>query len=807
MHTRFPKAFAIVGSLLDVLGRDLYYSIRSLRRNPGLLVISALSLGLGIGVNTVLYMGISKIYESHPTMYEPKRVVGVELATGSQFSYPDYEDLLQSATFDSALGFRATGLNFGSTGHLERVRTTIVTGNYFEVLGISAQAGRTFSATEMRPETDPRVVVVTSGFLHDHLRNDPAVLGKSIFLDGESFTVIGVLPKSYQAVTGWGDRGIYVPLSELVLPSIDDRAKASLTVLARLRPNSSIQDAQEGVVALNRRLDAALPHRVASEVQPPAVFLANTLQFRGASGQLLLMKIAWVMAISVLLIASVNVTGLLLARATDRQGELAIRCALGAGRIRIAQLVLVESFLVALTGAAVGIPLALLLNSIPMPPPMAPLQDAMALDYRVLPYSAALVAMATLICGVMPVVRTMRMNLNSQMKRGGRFTPRTWLREMIVAGQVAMTFVLVVSALFCVRSQIRIMHTDFGFDIDRGVVAQFDLPWNEYSGAKRIALAGQLTTGIEQVPGVLSVSVADLVPLGGNGLIKSFHPAGRNDLRGTRPDTFSVGPGYFRTLGIRLSKGREFDASDQVGAPSVVIVNETFARTYFSRTDIIGQPVPTIADLDSRVVGVVRDNRIDTIGEIPRSVVYYSFAQHPSDLCVHVRSAVPPDTLVAAVQRAITAIDATLPVNVQTLRRATNLELTMRRVGMVLMGILGAVGLMLAAIGVYGVMAYVAAARTADVAIRMSLGASPGYIRWEILRRALILILPSVTLGAAISLAIMPAFRTFLAGVSPFDPVSIGGAAVIFLLIGLTAAYVPAQRNACLDPMQTLRRQ
>jgi hypothetical protein len=172
-----------VGRLLNAFGRDFYYSVRSLRRRPGLLVVSALSLGLGIGVNTVLYMGISKIYESQPTMYEPKRVVGVELGTGSQFSYPDYKDLSQNAIFERALGFRTTALNFGPTGHVQRVRATLVTGNYFEVLGVSPELGRTFSATEMRPETEPRVVVVTSGFLHDHLKGDGTSVGKSIILD------------------------------------------------------------------------------------------------------------------------------------------------------------------------------------------------------------------------------------------------------------------------------------------------------------------------------------------------------------------------------------------------------------------------------------------------------------------------------------------------------------------------------------------------------------------------------------------------------------------------------------------------
>lgn len=770
-------------------------------------MVSALSLGLGIGANTLLYMGISKMYGGRPTMRNPKSVVGVELGVGSQFSYPEYDDLVQTGIFDGVLGFRKTAFNFGSKNDLRRVDATVVTGNYFELLGIPVASGRTFSGSEMRPQSEPRVAIVTAGFWRDRLNRDRSAAGKSILLNGEAFTVIGVLPDNYQAVTGWNDRSIYVPVSKLTLPSLDDRVRTSLTVLARLRASQSISEAEQAVIRFNRRLDAENEHRIVAEVQRPAVFPSEKLQFRGSPALLMLMKIAWALALSVLLIACVNVTGLLLARATERAGEVAVRGVLGAGRLSMAQLMVVESFLVVAAGAAIGLPLASVVNRIPMPLSMTPLQDAMALDSRVLPYAAALLGFTTLICGAMPALRMMRMDLNSQMKMNlaGRVTPRTWWREMIVAGQVVITFVLVVAAIFCVRSQFRITHADFGFDIDHGVVAQFGLPWNAYPKQERVALADRLTRRIEQIPGVSSVGVADLVPLGGNGLVKSFHPAGRNDIRGTRPDSFSVGPGYFRTLSIQLLKGREFESSDQRGAASVVIVNETYARTYFSSIDVIGRSVRSVEDPDAHIVGVARDSRIDTIGEIPRSVIYYPFAQHPSDLTIHVRCAVPPETLVSAVKQAIRETNDTVPVTVQTLREATSLEMTMRRVGMVLMGVLGAVGLMLAAIGLYGLMAFVAASRTADVAIRMALGASRSRILWEMLRRALIVVVPSVLFGASLSLVIMPRFRTFLAGVSPFDPVAFGGAATIFLLTGLAAACVPARRNARLDPMAALR--
>lgn len=807
MYKGFQEAFANINRRLEELGRDLRQSARSLRKKPGLVIVSALSLGLGIGVNTLLYMGISKIYGHQPTMEDPKRVVGVELGNGNQFSYPDYKDLLQTGIFADAVGFRATALNYGPKEGLKRIPATVVTGNYFKVLGISAALGRAFAPAEVLPETEPRVVVVTSGFWRDYLGSDPAAIGKPLLLNGESFTVAGVLPDNYQAMTGWRDRGIYVPLSKFILPSMDDRESTSLTVLGRMSPGQSMESAQQAITTFNARLERAFPNRLKD--REAAVFPAQELQFRGAPAQLLLMNIAWGAAIAVLLIACVNVAGLLLARATDRRGEMAIRGALGAGRMRIAQTMLVESFVLVVSGAAVGIPLASVLNRVPMPASMAPLQDAMTLDSRIFPYAALLIGVATLVCGLMPTIRLMRMNLNAELSQGGRLnmTPRIWLREMLVAGQVAMTFVLIVAALLCVRSQFRIAHLDLGFELDHSVVAQFALAPNQYPGQDRVRFADRLTKRIEQIPGVVSVSAADLVPLGGNGLIKSFHPAGRTDIRGTRPDTYSVGPEYFHTLGVSLLRGREFNEFDRAGSRPVVIVNETFARTYFSRVDVIEESVQTADQADARIIGVVRDSRIDTIGERPKSVVYYPFAQRPTDLRIHVRCAMPPATMVASVQQAIKEIDGTIPVSVQTLHNATNLELTMRRVGIVLMGVLGAVGLMLAAAGLYGVMSYVAAARTPDVAVRMALGASRNRIRWDMLRRTLIVVVPSVIIGAFLSLVIMPALGTFLAGVSPFDAVAYGSTAAIFVLTGLAAGYIPAQRNARLDPMQVLRRQ
>ncbi|HEY9465734.1 MAG TPA: ABC transporter permease, partial [Vicinamibacterales bacterium] len=287
-------------------------------------------------------------------------------------------------------------------------------------------------------------------------------------------------------------------------------------------------------------------------------------------------------------------------------------------------------------------------------------------------------------------------------------------------------------------------------------------------------------------------------------LLRSFHPAGRTDIPGTRPSNYSVGTDFFHTLGIRLIEGREFGRTDRNGSPPVAIVNETFAKTYFSGQHVIGQHVQTEDELEAEVVGVVRDHRIGTIGEAPQSVIYYPFAQRPRTLIIHART-LSPDALVRSVQSAIDDIDATVPVSVQTLRSATSLEMNMRRVGTILMGAMGGVGLLLAMIGLYGVMTYIAASRTAEVGIRMALGASRPRIRQEMLVRALKVVARGVALGSLASLGVTPLFRTFLAGVSPFDPIAFAGAAGLLTLVGIMASYLPARRSSRLDPMRALR--
>ena len=791
---------------IDALWQDIRHGVRSLRRSPGLVAVSALSLGLGIGLNTILFMGIRTIYGHEPTMVAPAEVVGVEPGYANQFSYPDYVDLTSSGIFTDALGFRTGSLNLGSSGRVTPTSLLVVTANFFDMLGVRTQAGRTFTAVEAAPERNPRLAVITASFWRSRLRGDPSAIGETLVLGGEPFTIVGVLPDDYRGVVGWIGPQIYVPVSRLTLSALDDRGAPSMSVLVRLKPQTTTAQAQTAVTSFVAALERTYPDRLTAKGRSVRIFPAQAIQFRGAElGYSALRTLSIITGALVLLIACVNVAGLLMARAADRRRELAVRVAIGAGRARVVQAMLVESLLLVVTGGVLGLALAYATGWAPVASEMAPLRNVLALDARMLPFVLPLILLTTLVCGMVPALRATRASVLDDVRQSGEgATPRTWMRQTLVVGQLAMSLFLVVATLLFVRSQIRIGQADLGFDLDHGVVARFGLDQRQYPGEERAAFAERLVERIAQLPGVSAASVANFVPLGGDSLLRSFHPAGRTDIPGTRPSTYSVGPDFFRALGIPLVTGREFSRTDRAGSAAVAIVNETFAKTYFTGQDVIGQHVQTEDELDAEVVGMVRDHRIGTIGEAPQSVIYYPFAQRPRNVFIHARTS-SPHGLVAPLLRAIDGIDATVPVSAQTLRNATSLEMTMRRFGTMLMGAMGVIGLLLAAIGLYGVMTYVAASRTAEVGIRLAFGASPPRIRQEMLLRALHVVGTGVALGSLASFGVTPLFRTFLAGVSPFDPLAFAGAAILLTLIGILASYLPAHRSSRLDPMRALR--
>jgi predicted permease len=792
---------------IESFAQDLRYGVRNLRRAPGLVAVSVLSLGLGIGLNLTLYAGVTTIFRHQPTMTDPARVVGIEPGNGRQFSYQNYRDLRDSGRFSGVVGFRISAMNRRVGDELERLSVLVVTDNFFEGLGIRTRLGRTFSAGEAAPERSPRAIVLDHPYWNARFGADPNAIGQTMILDGEPFTVTGVLPEDFRSVTGFMAPSAYVPVSALTLPTLNDRGSPTLSVLARLAPGGTREHAQAIATAIGAELEGRFPEMNERMSRPAQVFPADAMQFRGTPVGFRLFPIVLLVLFGlVLLIGSVNVAGLLLARAVSRQHELTIRSALGASRFRVIQALLSESLLLSLLSAAAGLALTNILGRSDLPGSMRPLQHVFAPDRQLLLPGLFLVALTTLLCGVAPALRSSKIDLLAGLRKGGSgATGRVNLRSAFIRGQVAFSLTLLVVSSLCLRSQLRIVGIDLGFDLDHGVVTRFNVEPVRGPLDARLAFADRVVERVENIPGVQSVAITALVPLGGDALVASFHPAGRSDIPGTRPSTLSVGPRYFKTLSIPVLQGREFDATDRDGTPAVAIVNQTFVNTYFAGQRALGQRIEIGGESNAEIVGIVRDSKIDTIGEAPKSVVFYPYAQRPRRLTVIARTAGNPATTLPAFRAAIGELDATASVTIGTLRDAASTELTMRRVGTQMVGAIGIVGLLLTAIGLYGVVSYLVASRTAELGIRMALGATARQLHREVLSQAARLVGGGIAIGIAASFLVAPALATFLAGLSPLDPVAFAAAAAVLMLVAFGASYVPARRVARVDPLIALR--
>jgi putative ABC transport system permease protein len=793
---------------LDSFLKDLGHAARSLRRAPGLVIVSVLSLGIGMGLNLALYSGVRTIFFHEPTMTNPEEVVGIEPGNGRLLSYPNYRDLERSGIFASVMGIRSGSMTRGTAGAFERVSVAIVTANFFEGLGIRAEVGRAFAPDEGDARRDPRLVVLAHDYWRARFGADPAIVGRTLTLNSEPFAVVGVLPRDFKAITGFVAPALYVPVSPLTLATLEDRGSPSLSLLARLRPQSTSAEARPAVAAWARELERLFPERNAGLGRRVLIFPGNDLQFRGTPiGFQIFPVVLGILFSLLLLLGAVNVAGLLLARATSRRHEIAIRVALGAGRGRVLQALLVESFLLSTIGTAAGLMLCVVFASVRLPASAEFLQMFIVADAQLLTPALLLMVVTTFLCGLVPAIRATRVHGVPSLRleeAGG--SERLRLRNGLVVSQVAVSLTLLVVASLCQRSQMRVFAMDLGFDLDHGIVGRLNFePQRGRAAAEEVSVGDRVVERLEQLPGVRSASLTALVPLGGDALVASFHPAGRSDIPGTRPTTTSVGPRYFETLSIPVLQGRDFVSSDREGAPAVAIANKTFADTYFPGGRAIGQVVDIGGETDAEIVGVVGNNKMDTIGEAPKSVLYYPFAQRPRRLTVVARTTGDPALVLPAVRRAIEEVDPTTDARVTTLREAASSELAMRQTGTIFVGAVGLVGMLLAAVGLYGIVAYLVASRTVEIGIRLALGASPSQLYWAVMKHSARLVAVGVGIGTVAALAFTPALSTFLAGVSTIDPIAYLGAAAVLIATALVASFVPARRVTRVDPMTALK--
>jgi predicted permease len=795
---------------------DLKEAFRGLRKSPALVFIGVLSLGLGVGVNLTLFSWLNAMFFDQPTIARPSEVVGLEPGNSNQMSYLNYRDLKDSGIFASVFGHRRTELSLRTGEITRRISGLAVSGNFFDGLGVRAQFGRVFTDAEAAPERDARVVVASHAFWRRMLESDANAIGRVLNLNGREYTLAGVLPSDYRAVTPVESPDLYVPLNVLGPTNLAQRRNDNaLLTMARLRPGMGIDQARSQLTAFGQRMEQAFPDDNRGMKDTAAVFPSSEIRQRGAPGDTPIL-IAMLMGLFglVLLVACGNVAGLLMVRGAGRRQEIAVRFALGASRRRVIQSLLTEGLLLASLGGAAALLLVAWLAPV-MSAYSLPGLDAhvdLQVDFELVAYAAAITLVTALVCGITPALRSTKGHIVSEIQKGGTRTStgHLKLRHTFVVAQVAISlFLLVIASLF-LRSLLHIASVDPGFDVANGVVVR--VPAASVAPGQQVTVSEQIAGRLRSVSGVRSVSWAMLIPLGNDLRGERFSVKGGSE-RGPRTYVNSVAPGYFETMGIPLLRGRDFHANDRAGAPHVVIVSDAFVRAHFPGENALGKSIDASPTETATIVGVVADHTYRNRGRRPEPVLYRAYSQipnmstQPRPLIIHVRTRKPAEASLATIRTAMAEIDPNGPAFVEPLRDSTSTEIVMRRVVGILLSSIGVLGLLLATIGLYGVMAFVVTSTTAEIAIHMALGASAHHVRWHVLGSGLRLVMIGVAIGTIVALAATRPLAAMLAGLSPSDPVAYVGTALVLTAVGLAASYVPARRATRVDPMVALRQQ
>lgn len=800
------------------LMRDLRYTLRALWREPMLLLAATLSVALGAAGNITVFSLARTLVFAPPDVRDPATLVTMHVSHGSHASYQRWRDLEASGGLAHIAGYSIEqNINWLDDGAAVSVTPMLVTANFFEVTGVPVALGRGFSAAEARAELDPHVVVISHEFWQRNLRGDSAVLGRSLTLNGASYTVVGVLPPRLRSVMGFSIApNIYVPLNHSLVPSINNEKAAVVQLIGRLKPDQNLAAARAAMDAIDRRLARAHGDTLYGGVQEfaPVGSFWSSKMFRVVGGFLTLLGLV---SLFVLLIGCANVAGLLIARGTRRRQEIAIRLAIGGSRARLVQQLLIEGFWLALIGTAAGVGLSMLVmrfvNSLTLPIPI-PVAFHLQPDRVILLGAAGIVVLTMLLCALLPALHATRLSLAPALKREEPFyaTRRFTARGVLMIGQVSISTVLLVTALLFVRNLTAAHLTNPGFEIERAAVAEVGFvrgPENK----DNVAVLEEAVTRLLGMPGVERAAYAGHMPLtahagSSNGLSARIGNAtAREHIEFSRA---VVGPGFFSTLGIRLVGGREFEKADAPGSPRVAIINEEFVRKYIRDANPIGQRLQLSETDDALVViGVVADIKQRTLGEEQRPALYLPMRQakmNPEVAFVVARTAGDPTPLVTPIRNVLGDLDRSIAVTVGPIDSVLQFALLPSRIGAAILGSLGVLGLLLAAFGLYAIVSYNVSRRIAEIAIRSALGASRGAVFRLVIRDASTHVGIGLVLGLGLSALTTAPLAMFLAaGLSPTDPLSFAGTAVVFLVVAVLASWLPARSAMRVSPVVAMR--
>jgi putative ABC transport system permease protein len=812
---------------MQTLWQDLRYATRLMLNRPGFTAVAVLTLALGIGANATIYSVINAILLRQLPYPEPEQIVRVfetnRTLTESPVSPPNFVDWKgQSRVFERMAAFQGWSANVAAPEGVEQISALKISADLFPLLGVTAARGRVFLPEDDRPGGD-RLVILSHGLWLSRFGGDPGLIGTALTLDGQSFTVAGVLPRDFEFLSS--EIGIWIPLRLGDESHRIKRTERYLQVIARLRPGVTLERAQADMNGI--ALDLARQYPDANASTGVRLVPLHRHLVRNLSDTLLLVLGA---SSFVLLIACANVTNLLLARASARQKEMAIRATLGAGRWRVMRQLLTESALLFLVSGAIAVLLAwwsLDLLIALWPRSSGALSFAVSrlqsggVDLRVLLFTSLVSLTTGIVFGLAPAWQTARISLNQSVKEGGRSSiaglAGRRVRQTLVVSEIAVALALLIGAGLLINSLWRLYNVNPGFNPEHVVTMQIASPGvasNEGKENQPAVFFREIKSRVEAVPGVQSASVVNTTPLAGEGSLTRFTIENRPPASPADVPIVSyrvLGPGYFRVMDIRLLQGRDFIEADGPDSTAVVIINEALARRFWPNESPIGQRIRR-GGLDGfgpwyMILGVVSNARTFGIDSDPRPEIFIPHAQFRlPQMTLVARTAGDPSQHVNAIRAQIRAVNRNIPITgVQTMEQLLSRSVAARRFTMALLSVFAGLALILAAVGIFGVMSYAVTERTREIGIRMALGARAGDVVKVIVRQGMRLALIGIVLGLAASFALAPLMQSLLFGVSPTDPVTFIVLAFLLAAVALAACHLPARRAAKVDPMVTLR--
>ncbi|MGH7475413.1 MAG: ABC transporter permease [Longimicrobiales bacterium] len=810
--------------IFDGLLQDLRYAARGLQRNPSFSIVAALTIALGIGATTSIFSVVYAVLLRPLPVPEPEGLVSVhtqreDRSLTASISLPDYLDYAAADAFSGVAAHHLSDITLSAGGEAQIGLGLDVSGNYFDVLGLRPAIGRFFDASEARDRDAPRVVVISHALWQRSYGGVVEAVGATVRVNGEPLTIIGVAPGGFHGtmigahVDAWLPLGLYATLN----PGRDPYRRANmqwLQMFGRLRGGVELQQAEVSIATIGSRLAAAHEYFEGEEPSGARVepFSSIPPMFRaGVAGFMVLLLTT---SLLVLLIAAVNVAGMLLARATVRKREVAVRLAIGAGRPRLVRQLLTESVLLAVVGGSAGVLLAYwavdLLERI-RPPFAASFRIEFGVEPLVLGFAVGISLLTGVLFGLAPAFQSTGLRVSAALREaaaaGGT---RNRLRSTLVGAQVAISVVLLIATGLFVRTLREAMRTDFGLDATNVIGVELDLRLNGYDEVRGRALYETLEERVRAFPGVESAALAQAIPLGFSWDQTRISVAGHEPPPGTAG--FEVGynivtPGYFETVRMPLIAGRDFTPADRSNRAKVLVVNETFAQRFWPDGSAVGQIVRSGGE-DYEIIGVAPAGVYEEYGEEPRLYAYRPFGQsYAASMWLHVRTRGGDfGPVLAGVRRELRALDPNVPpISVQPIEDVLGASLFAQRLAAGLVGSFGVLGLVLAGVGLFGALSYSVAQRTPEMGVRAALGAR----RWDlivlILRQGLVIVAAGISVGLVSAAGVTRLLGDLLYRVSPTDPVTFIVVPLVLTVSALGAALLPARRAALVDPVRAIR--